>query len=158
MKKGMNTLDIQNKVMALITYNMPTIKLEGMLWNALSLRERGRRRPVFTTSYVWRTLSQSYILLVIICLISMDPADAQRLGEDDMGKDQVSIGVPTTAENTLLLHEQGFCEPAPYCSRGSGVPSGSLRSQTAPMTLLNSVVQEYPVQVQPVFVMRVVSI
>ena len=41
MKKGKNKLYIWNKVMALITYNMPTINLEGMLWSALSLIERG---------------------------------------------------------------------------------------------------------------------
>ena len=40
-KKGTNTLDKQNKVMTLITYNMLKIYLERLLWSALSLRERG---------------------------------------------------------------------------------------------------------------------
>ena len=38
MKKGTKTLDIYNKVMTLITYNKPKIKLEGLLWVSLRLR------------------------------------------------------------------------------------------------------------------------
>ena len=88
----------------------------------------------------------------------LGPTDSQRLGKNNVGKDKGSLGVPGPSGNPSPLLSQYFREAAPYCARGSGISASQLRGYTAPTTLPDSVVRDSPIQVQPIVVMRVVSI
>ena len=88
------------------------------------------------------------------CTYFPGSAHAQRLCEKDVGKDEGSLGVPTTAENILTFRSQYGRKTSPYCTRGCGVPASQLRGQLVPMTLPNSVFQDSPIQVRPIVVMQ----
>ena len=92
------------------------------------------------------------------CSDTPGPADTQRLCEDDVGKDEGTIGVPTPANNPPSFRSQYGLEAAPYCARGRGVPAGRLCGYPSQTMLPDSVVCESPVQVQHIAVIRVVSI
>ena len=56
--------------MKIITYNMPKIKIEGLMWSALRLRERGCLWPVLIRMFVrcisvWYLASISRIISVL---------------------------------------------------------------------------------------------
>ena len=52
----------------------------------------------------------------------LGPADAQRLYEDNVGKDKGSLGVPTPVDYPLPFHNQDVREAAPYCFCWRGKP------------------------------------
>ena len=85
-------------------------------------------------------------------------AEAQRLSENDVGKDEGSLGVPTPIKNPPPFHGHESRKSAPYCTGGRGIPDCLLSSELAPTTLPCSVVRYPPVQMRPVVVMREVSI
>ena len=58
----------------------------------------------------------------------MGPADAQRLYEDDVGKDKGFLGVPTLINYPLPFQGQDGREAVPNCYCGYGVPASQLGS------------------------------
>ena len=50
-------------------------------------------------------------------------ADAQRLRENDVGKDKGSLGVPTPSDNPPIFCGEDSREAAPHRSRGRGIPA-----------------------------------
>ena len=54
------------------------------------------------------------------------PADAQRLWENDIGKEKESFGVPDPVKYPLIFHSQDGREAAPQCSCGRDVPASQL--------------------------------
>ena len=56
----------------------------------------------------------------------LGPKETQCLCEDDVGKDEGPLGVPGPPDYPLPFRSQYYCEAAPYCSRGRGVPARRL--------------------------------
>ena len=83
---------------------------------------------------------------------------AQRLCENGLGEDKGSLGVPTPVRNNLPFHSHYICKPALCYSKRCGVQACQLRNQQVPTTMINSIVQDYSVQVQHVVVMQEVSV
>ena len=58
----------------------------------------------------------------------LGPPDAQRLSDDEMGKDKGSLGVPIPVNYPLPFHGQYGREAAPHCFCGCRIPASQLRS------------------------------
>ena len=54
------------------------------------------------------------------------PANAQRLREDDLGKDKGYLGVQTPVNYPLPFHGHYGREAEPHCSCGRGIPASRL--------------------------------
>ena len=63
------------------------------------------------------------------------PADAQRLCEGDVDKEEGPLRVPGPPKYPPLFGSQYGHEAAPYCAIGCGVPSSRLRGYLAPTML-----------------------
>ena len=59
-------------------------------------------------------------------LYIFDPTNAQHICEDNMVKDEGPLGVPCPPEYPPPFYSQYGHEPAPYCTRGCGVPASQL--------------------------------
>ena len=57
------------------------------------------------------------------CPDLLGPTETQRLREDNIGKDEGPLGVPTPSENPPPFCCQYGREAAPYCARGRGLPA-----------------------------------